>query len=452
MTTFQTINPHTNEVLETYQSITVDELKTKLDKAEVAYQSWKKTSFKERAALMMKVADLLKTNTEEYAKMITLEMGKPIVEARGEVKKCAWVCEYYAENAEGFLIDEIIETDAQKSFVSHSPIGAVFAVMPWNFPFWQVLRFAAPTLMAGNVGILKHAPNVFGSAIKIEELFTKAGFPEGVFQNLIIHHDETEKIVSHSAIKAITLTGSERAGSAVASLAGKYIKKSLLELGGSNAFIVWKDADIDQSVKTALTARMLNAGQSCIAAKRFLLHTDIYEEFVSKFVAGVSAMKAGDPLNEDTKIGPLARKDLAEELQKQVQSSIAKGAELLLGGKQTNCFHEPTILGNVTPGMAAFDEETFGPLAAMIKVSSEEESIQFSEMSKFGLGVTICTKDIDKALAFAPQISDGALFINEMVKSDPRLPFGGSKLSGYGRELSKDGILEFVNRKTVYVK
>lgn len=452
MTTFQTINPHTNKVLETYQSITVDELKTKLDKSEEAYQSWKKTSFKERAALMMRVADLLKDNTEEYAKMITLEMGKPINEARGEVKKCAWVCEYYAERAEGFLADEMIETDAQKSFVSHSPIGTVLAVMPWNFPFWQVFRFAAPTLMAGNVGVLKHASNVFGSAIKIEEIFIQAGFPAGVFQNLIIHHDETEKIISHDTIKAVTLTGSERAGSAVASLAGKYIKKSLLELGGSNAFIVWKDADIDQSVKTALTARMLNAGQSCIAAKRFLIHTDVYEEFVSKFVAGVKEMKAGDPLNEDTKVGPLARKDLADQLQKQVQSSIAKGAKLLLGGKQTNCFHEPTVLGNVTPGMPAFDEETFGPLAAMIKVGSEEESIQFSEMSKFGLGVTICTKDIEKALSYAPQISDGALFINELVKSDPRLPFGGSKLSGYGRELSKDGILEFVNRKTVYVK
>jgi len=452
MTTFQTINPYNNEVLETYQSITPDELKAKLNHAEEAFKSWKKTSFKERAALMMKVADLLKDNTEEYAKMITLEMGKPITEARGEVKKCAWVCEYYAENAEHFLANEIIETDAQKSFVSHSPIGTVLAVMPWNFPFWQVFRFAAPTLMAGNVGVLKHASNVFGSAIKIEEIFIKAGFPAGVFQNLIIHHDETEKIIAHDTVKAITLTGSERAGSAVASLAGKYIKKSLLELGGSNAFIVWKDADIDKSVATALTARMLNAGQSCIAAKRFLLHTDIYDAFVSKFVAGVKEMKAGDPMNEDTKVGPLARKDLAEELQKQVQSSIAKGAELLLGGKQTNCFHEPTVLGNVSPGMPAFDEETFGPLAAMIKVSSEEESIQFSEMSKFGLGVTICTRDIEKALSFTPQISDGALFINEMVKSDPRLPFGGSKLSGYGRELSKDGILEFVNRKTVYVK
>jgi len=452
MTTFQTINPYNNEVLATYQSISVHELKTKLDRSEMAFQRWKLTSFAERAALMMKVADLLKNNTEEYAKIITLEMGKPITEARSEVKKCAWVCEYYAENAEGFLADEIIETDAQKSFVSHNPIGTVFAVMPWNFPFWQVFRFAVPTLMAGNVGLLKHAANVFGSAIKIEEIFAKAGFPEGVFQNLIIHHDETEKIIAHEAVKAITLTGSERAGSAVAGLAGKYIKKSLLELGGSNAFIVWKDADINSTVETALTARMLNAGQSCIAAKRFLIHKDVYDAFVSKFVEGIKAIKAGDPLAEDTKVGPLARKDLADQLQKQVQDSIAQGAALLLGGKQTNCFHEPTILGNVTPGMAAFDEETFGPLAAMIKVSSEEESIKLSEMSKFGLGVTICTKDIEKALSFAPQISDGALFINEMVKSDPRLPFGGTKLSGYGRELSKDGILEFVNRKTIYVK
>jgi succinate-semialdehyde dehydrogenase/glutarate-semialdehyde dehydrogenase len=324
--------------------------------------------------------------------------------------------------------------------------------MPWNFPFWQVLRFAAPTLVAGNVGLLKHASNVFGSAEMIEDVFTKAGFPKGVFQNLIVHHDVTEDIIKHDIVRAVTLTGSERAGSAVATLAGKYLKKSLLELGGNNAFIVWEDADIDGAVKTALTARMLNCGQSCIAAKRFILVEGIYDEFVEKFVAGIRQLKAGDPMEEGTQVGPLARKDLADQLQEQVQKSVKAGAELLIGGHQKEAFHEPTVLGNVRPGMPAFDEETFGPLAAMIKAKDIDEAFALSELSRYGLGVTVCTKDVEKALSMADRVSDGAYFINELVKSDPRLPFGGTKLSGYGRELSKDGMMEFVNRKTVYLK
>ena len=449
---FKSIDPYNGKVVGAYNSLTDQELKEKLDRSAKAFSTWKKVPLEERCKLMVKAGEELKEGVDEYAEMISLEMGKPIKEAKGEVLKCAWVCTYYAENAAEFLAPEKIETDARQSFVRHDPIGAVFAVMPWNFPFWQVFRYAAPTLIAGNVGLLKHAPNVFGSAELIEGVFTKAGFPKGVFQNLIVHHDATEQIISHKIVQAVTLTGSERAGSAVASLSGKYLKKSLLELGGNNAFIVWEDADIDEAVKTALVARMLNCGQSCIAAKRFILLDGIYDEFVAKFVAGVKKMKAGDPRSEDTEIGPLARKDLADQLQAQVQDSIKLGAKLLTGGKQKGCFHEPTVLGNVTEDMPAFKEETFGPLAAMIRARDIDEAFALSEQSRYGLGVTVCTKDIKKAISMADRVGDGAYFINELVKSDPRLPFGGTKLSGYGRELSKDGMMEFVNRKTVYVK
>ncbi|MFT4679311.1 MAG: succinate-semialdehyde dehydrogenase/glutarate-semialdehyde dehydrogenase [Litorivivens sp.] len=449
---FTSIDPHKGREVGTYQSLTDAQLDSKLDQSAVAFDSWKNVSLEDRCKLIMRAAEVLKEGVKTYAEMISLEMGKPINEAKGEVLKCAWVCEYYAENAAEFLAPQVIKTDAAKSFVRHDPIGAVFAVMPWNFPFWQVFRFAAPTLIAGNVGLLKHAPNVFGSAELIEDVFTKAGFPPGVFQNLIIHHDATEQIIAHDIVQAITLTGSERAGSAVAAIAGKYLKRSLLELGGNNAFIVWEDADIDEVVKTALVARMLNCGQSCIAAKRFILLEGIYDEFVGKFVAGINQLKAGDPMSEDTQVGPMARRDLADQLHAQVKGSIEMGAELLTGGKQSDCFHEPTVLGNVTADMPAFKEETFGPLAAMIKAKSIDEAFSLSENSRYGLGVTVCTRDTEKALSMANRVSDGAYFVNEMVKSDPRLPFGGAKLSGYGRELSKDGMMEFVNRKTIYVK
>lgn len=449
---FNSTNPYTGEVVGSYSELTSAELEAKLNQSAIAFKDWKKVPLGERSALMVKAGQVLRDNVEEYARMITLEMGKPITESRGEINKCAWVCDYYADNAEAFLADEVIKTDAESSFVRHDPIGAVFAIMPWNFPFWQVFRYAAPTLIAGNTGLLKHAPNVFGSASIIEDVFTKAGFPKGVFQNLIVHHDKTETIIAHDAVQAITLTGSEGAGSAVAQIAGKYIKKTVLELGGNNAFIVWDDADIDQAVQIALVARMLNCGQSCIAAKRFLLMEGIYEEFTSKFVKAVANLKSGDPEDNSTQVGPLARKDLADQLQRQVQESIALGADLLYGGKQEGCYHEPTILGNVTSAMPAFTEETFGPLAAMIKVKDIEEAFKLSEQSRYGLGVTVCTSDIDKATSMADRVSDGAYFVNELVKSDPRLPFGGTKYSGYGRELAKDGMMEFVNRKTVYVK
>ncbi|MBZ9778312.1 NAD-dependent succinate-semialdehyde dehydrogenase [Psychroflexus sp. CAK8W] len=449
---FQSKNPFNGNHIAEYTALTSEELHGKLKASAEAFKHWKTTPLTERTNLLKKTGQILRDNVDEYAEIITLEMGKPISESKSEVNKCAWVCDYYAEHAEEFLAIESIETDASKSFVRHDPIGAVFAVMPWNFPFWQVFRFAAPTLTAGNTGLLKHAPNVFGCAQKIEEIFLKAGYPKGVFQNLIVHHDETEKIVSHDAVRAITLTGSEAAGSAVSQIASKYIKKSLLELGGSNSFIVLDDSDLDQAVNTAVQARMMNSGQSCIAAKRFMVMDSIYDEFVSRFIEKAKQLKVGDPISEDTQIGTLARKDLADQLQKQVQDSIKQGAKLLLGGKQNECFHEPTVLGEVTSEMSAFKEETFGPLAAMVKVKSADEAFELAEQSKFGLGLSVFTKNIDKALSYAEKVSDGAFFINELVKSDPRLPFGGTKTSGFGRELAKDGIMEFINRKTVYVK
>ena len=449
---FRSINPHNGEQIGNYQSLTKEELEKKLNNSQKAYELWRNVSLSERCSLLKKAAHILRDNTEEYARMITLEMGKPISESRAEVLKCAWVCEYYAENTPTFLEDEIIQTDANHSFVKYDPIGSVLAIMPWNFPFWQVFRYAAPTLTSGNTGLLKHAPNVFGCAEMIEDVFTKAGYPNHVFQNLIVNHNQVEQIIAHKGVKAITLTGSERAGSAVAALAGKYIKKSVLELGGNNAFIVLEDADIDKSVKIAVTARMLNGGQSCIAAKRFILVESIYDEFIHKFIREVSVLKVGNPIDEKTQVGPLARIDLANHLNKQVQDSMRRGAELVFGGNQYDCFHEPTILGNVTPGMPAFDEETFGPLAAMVKAKDIDHAFELAENSNYGLGVSVCTENIERAISYASRISDGAYFINELVKSDPRLPFGGTKLSGYGRELAKDGMMEFVNRKTVYVK
>jgi len=449
---FKSINPYNGKIVGEYTALSQKELKEKLNKSQIAFESWRKVPLSERCNLIKKAGQVLRDNVEKYAKMITLEMGKPIVESRAEVNKCATVCDYYAENAAEFLAEQTITTEADKSYVKHDPIGSVLAIMPWNFPFWQVFRYAAPTLTAGNTGLLKHAPNVFGCAQQIEEVFIKAGYPAYVFQNLIVHHDQTEQIISHNAVKAITLTGSERAGSAVAEIAGRHIKKTVLELGGNNAFIVWEDADIDKSVKIALTARMLNCGQSCIAAKRFILMENIYDEFVTKFTKAVKELKSGDPLDENTNIGPLARLDLSNQLNKQVKESVAQGAKLVLGGKQIGCYHEPTILGDVLPGMPAFNQETFGPLAAMIRAKDIDHAFELSENSNYGLGVTVCTKNTEKALKYATSVSDGAYFINELVKSDPRLPFGGAKKSGYGRELAKDGMMEFVNRKTIYMK
>lgn len=448
---FKSINPFDGQVVGVHPGDDKDRVSVVINKASDVSATWRNTPISERTRLMANVSEILKSNSEEYARMITWEMGKPIKESRSEVNKCAWVCSYYSEHAESFLKNEYIETESYKSYVRHDPLGAILAIMPWNFPYWQVFRFAAPTLTAGNIGILKHAPNVFGCAKQIEQIFKEAGFPAGVFQNVVIHHDAVPEIIANDTIKAVTLTGSERAGAAVAELSGKHLKKSVLELGGNNSFIVWKDADIDKTVKIALTARMLNCGQSCIAAKRFILVKEIYEEFIHKFTNAVGQLKSGNPMLEETDVGPLARKDLAEMLNMQIKKSVDLGANLILGGEMSGCFHSPTVLSDVQPGMPAFDEETFGPLAAMIRAEDEDDAFSLSEKSKYGLGVTVCTKDIEKAIALAGSVSDGAYFVNELVKSDPRLPFGGTKRSGYGRELARDGILEFINRKTVFV-
>ncbi|MCC5907560.1 MAG: NAD-dependent succinate-semialdehyde dehydrogenase [Balneolaceae bacterium] len=449
---FKSINPHNGKEIATYKEHTEKEVNNILEKSRVAFESWREVPLNVRCELLVNAGGVLRNNIEKYAKTMTLEMGKPINEARGEINKCAWVCDFYAENAERFLADEIIETDASESFVSHDPIGTVLAIMPWNFPYWQVFRFAAPTLAAGNTGLLKHASNVFGCATHIEEIFLEAGFPDGVFQNLFIHHDKTEKIIANDIVKAVTLTGSERAGKSVGALAGKYLKKSVLELGGNNAFIVLEDADMDQAVKTGITARMMNSGQSCIAAKRFILVGDAYEKFLPAFIEGVKSIKRGEPTDEATEIGPLARKDLADELHKQVEKSVEKGAKIEAGGKQDGAFYEPTVLTGVKPGMPAFDEETFGPIAAIIRAKDVDEAFELAADSNYGLGVTLFTADIEEARRHINRAPDGAFFVNELVKSDPRLPFGGTKKSGYGRELSREGILEFVNKKTVYVK
>ena len=447
---FISVNPYNGLEVGRYREQSEEEVRALLARAQEGFQSWRNTTVVERTRLIASAGRVLRDNAEGYARTITLEMGKPVTESRAEIEKCAWVCDYYAENAALFLSDEPIETGATHSFVRHDPIGPVLAIMPWNFPFWQVFRFLAPTITAGNTAILKHAPNVFGCADAIVEVMAKAGFPDGVFQSLCIHHERIEGIIANDSVKAIALTGSEQAGASVAAIAGRHIKKAVLELGGSNSFIVWKDASMDRAVTTAIKARMLNCGQSCIAAKRFILVKDIYDEFVSRFQQGLRELRSGDPMDDFTQVGPLAREDLAIELQRQVAESISLGAELILGGNRRGCFHEPTILGNVTPSMPAFAEETFGPLAAMIRAEDEEHAFLLAEESKYGLGTTVFTLDIEKALSFASRVSDGAYFINELVKSDPRLPFGGSKRSGYGRELSRDGMMEFVNRKTVF--
>ena len=445
-------NPYTGEVIDKFKELTKPQIDQALEKADSRFKQWRKTSFKERAELMLKAAAELKKNKDEYARDISLEMGKPIAQAISEIEKCAWVCEYYAENAEKHLSKKKIETDASKSYVSYEPIGVVLAVMPWNYPFWQVFRFAAPGLMAGNIGILKHASSVMRSANNIQKVFERAGFPEGCFQNLVLGSSKIEDVIRDPRVKAVTLTGSKPAGAAVASTAGEEIKKSVLELGGSNALVVFKDANIKESVKTCVMARFQNTGQSCIAGKRLILHEKIYDEFLEEFVKQVRELKSGDPLDEDTFIGTLAREDLAEELEQQIKDSVQDGAKIILGGKRDRAYLEPTILTGVTPGMKMFTEETFGPAIGVTKFKDDKEAVELVNASNFGLGVSIFTEDMDFAEKLVPEFEDGAVFVNELVKSDPRLPFGGTKVSGYGRELSEDGIKEFVNKKTVFFK
>ena len=448
----KSINPATEEVLKEFETATDKEIEQALQNSVDAFKFQKTQDFETRAKKLNKAADLLEEKKEEYGKILTQEMGKPIKQAVAEVEKCAWVYRYYAENAEDFLADEAVETDKKRSYIAYQPIGPVLAVMPWNFPFWQVFRFAAPSLMAGNTGILKHASNVPQSALAIEEILKDAGFKNYEFQTLLIGSDKIEKILKDDRIRAATLTGSEGAGSAVASTAGEKIKKTVLELGGSDAFIVMPSADMDNAVEMAVKGRIQNNGQSCIAAKRFIVHADVYDIFRDRFVEAFKGLKTGDPMDEDNDVGPLAMLDNVDDIEKQVQETVKKGAKILVGCEKTEgkgYFYTPGIIENIPEGSSAYEDELFGPVASLFKVGSLDEAIDLANDSKFGLGSAIFTtekSDMDKAVK---ELDAGGTFINTITASDPRLPFGGVKASGYGRELARFGIHEFVNIKTV---
>jgi succinate-semialdehyde dehydrogenase/glutarate-semialdehyde dehydrogenase len=451
-----TMNPATGELIKEYKEMTPAEVEDIINSVHATFLDWRQTEFAERAKCMKNAAQVLRRHATTYAKLMAQEMGKPVKDGRAEAEKCAWVCDYYAEHAEKFLEPERVETDAQKSFVTFQPLGVVLAIMPWNFPFWQVFRFAAPALMAGNGAVLKHASNVPGCALAIETIFREAGLPENIFRTLLAGSSQIDAIIENPLVKAVTLTGSTPAGQAVAKKAGEMIKKSVLELGGSDAYLVLEDADLDLAVETCVNSRLLNAGQSCIAAKRFIVVEKQREQFERRFVEKMRQVKLGDPMTEDTEMGPLARPDLRDDLHQQVQKSIEQGAKCLLGGvipEGKGAFYPPTVLTDVKKGMPAHDEELFGPAAAIIPVKDEAEAIKVANDSTFGLGAAVFTQDLEKAERIAAtQLEAGSCFVNALVKSDPRLPFGGIKESGYGRELSHFGIREFVNIKTVYIK
>ena len=448
----KSINPFTNEVIEEFEEISGEMAEKVLTESGEAFEKWKRTGIEYRGSLMEKAAALLRSNMNEYAGSITLEMGKPLKESRAEVDKCALVCEYFAKNAKRFLSPEPAETDADVSYVTFEPLGTILGIMPWNFPFWQVFRFAVPTLMAGNTVLLKHASNVQICARNIENLFTRAGFPPSVFRNLVIGSGRMDKIIKHDCIRAVSLTGSESAGQKVAEAAGSVLKKCLLELGGSNAFVVLEDANIRKAVEIGIKARFQNAGQSCIAAKRFILDRKISDEFLDLFLDGIRKLKTGDPMEEDTDIGPLASIGQAVKVEEQVVRSVAMGARVIAGGIRNKTFYQPAVVVDVTPGMPLFDEEVFGPVAPVSISDNTAEAITMANTTDFGLGVSLFTDDLDKAYDLAREFHDGAVFINGMVKSDPRLPFGGTRHSGFGRELAIQGIREFVNIKTVWAK
>jgi succinate-semialdehyde dehydrogenase / glutarate-semialdehyde dehydrogenase len=453
------LNPATGEVLDTFDSLTENQIEEKLARASETFCAHRRTIFSERAAKMLRAAEILENEKQSFARTMTLEMGKPISAAIQEAEKCAWVCRYYAENAERHLANEAVETNATKSFVHFQPLGVVLAVMPWNFPFWQVFRFAAPALMAGNVGLLKHASNVPQCALAIEEIFRRAGFPEGVFQTLLIGSEAVQAVLADPRVAAATLTGSEPAGRSVASSAGKNLKKTVLELGGSDPFIVMPSANLDEAVATAVKARTINNGQSCIAAKRFIVHARIYDRFETEFVAAMKALRVGDPLSQSIDIGPLATEQILNDVHEQVGQSVAAGAKLLTGGRRVKFkgdlargnFYEPTVLADIPKDSPAFRDEIFGPVASLFSVSSIDEAIALSNATNFGLGSAAWTNDEQERDRFIDEIDAGCVFINGMVASDPRLPFGGVKNSGYGRELGEFGIREFVNIKTVVV-
>lgn len=451
----QSINPANGQVIQSYTAMSDAEVDAIIDEVSRAGNGWRNTDFSIRADLLKNAAKVLRSRKAELSRLMVAEMGKTYTSAEGEVDKCAWVCDFYAEHGEEFLAPEPISSEASLSKIVYNPLGTVLAVMPWNFPFWQVFRFAAPGLMAGNTGLLKHASNVSGCALAIEEIFAEAGFPNSVFRTLLISSNKVERVIENPAVAAVTLTGSTPAGRAVAGKAGQCLKKTVLELGGSDPYLVLADADMTLAVETCVNSRLINAGQSCIAAKRFIVVQECVDEFTQRFTELMASKKMGDPSDPDSDLGPQAREDLRDDLHKQVTKSVAKGAKLLLGGEIPDgpgAFYPPTVLGDVTAGMPAYDDELFGPVAAIITATDEADAIRIANDSNFGLGAAVFTRDTERGeFIAAEQLQAGACFVNSLVKSDPRLPFGGIKNSGYGRELSHLGIREFVNTKTVYV-
>ncbi len=452
----ESINPTTNEIIQTYQEHSDNEIEQSLVAADQAFSRWRRVSFAERAKHLKAVAEILRKRKEDYGKLMAVEMGKPFAQGVAESEKCAWVCDYYAENAAHFLSPETIPSDASKSFITFQPLGILLAIMPWNFPFWQVFRAAAPALMAGNAVVLKHASNVSGCALEIEGVFRDAGLPDGLFTTFLLKSNRVNQLIEHPFVKAVTITGSTAAGKAVAAKAGEMLKKSVLELGGSDAYVILENANLEEAVNTCVTSRLINNGQSCIAAKRFIVVEPLKEKFEEMFVEKMKAQNIGDPLDVGVNVGPMARHDLRDELHRQVRRSIERGAKLLCGGeipKDKGAFYPPTVLTDVKKGMPAYDEELFGPVAAIIGAKDEADAIRIANDSVFGLGAAVFTIDVKRGERIAAEeLEAGSCFVNAFVKSDPRLPFGGIKQSGYGRELAMFGIREFVNVKTVWVK
>jgi len=453
--TIQAINPASGDVVGTYDEMTPRDVMSIVEKAYAAFNDWRRVSYVERAEPMRRAAEILRRDVREFAQLMAREMGKPVRDGVAEANKCASVCDYFAGNAEKFLARENVATEARASFVAFNPLGVVLAVMPWNFPFWQVFRFAAPGLMAGNAAVLKHASNVPGCALAIEQVFERAGFPKNLFRTLMIGSKAVDAVIEHPLVRAVTLTGSGPAGSAVAAKAGQLLKKTVLELGGSDPYLILEDAELDVAADVCTKARLVNSGQSCIAGKRFIVVEAVRADFERRFVARMAAAKMGDPQDESTQVGPQARRDLRDTLQRQVDGSLAKGARCLLGGTIPDgpgAFYPPSVLTGVRPGMPAFDEELFGPVAAVVPVRDEAEAVTMANASAFGLGGGVITRDVARGERIAADlIESGCVFVNDAVRSDPRLPFGGIKESGYGRELASFGIREFVNVKTVVV-
>jgi succinate-semialdehyde dehydrogenase/glutarate-semialdehyde dehydrogenase len=450
------INPATEEETKSYTEMNPGEIEAIVSKADDAFDQWRRSSYPARSLMMKRAGEILRRDKEKHARLMTDEMGKPIIQSRSEIEKCAWLCDYFAGNSEKFLEDVSIASDASKSYVSFQPLGVVLAVMPWNFPYWQVFRFAVPGIMAGNAGVLKHASNVTGCALAIEEVFKQAGFPENLFRTLIVSSGKMDKVIELEKIRAVTLTGSVPAGKAVASKAGSLVKKTVLELGGSDPYIILEDADLEMAAETCVTSKLINGGQSCIAAKRFIVVRKVYDEFRDLFIEKMKHKKMGNPLDETNDIGPQARDSLRNALHDQVRRSVKMGARLLLGGEipgMKGAYYPPTVLDNVKAGMPAYNEELFGPVASLIEAGNETEAIRIANDSVFGLGAAVFTDDLERGQRIArEELNFGNCFVNAFVKSDPRLPFGGIKESGYGRELSYFGIHEFVNIKTVYIK